>query len=255
MWLPVLTALLLFHFPLLSHTLIMKNGSYVVGKIKSQNKDEVVIDVNGVIRKYPKSSIHQIEFVDRVVQKEPVIKKKKEVKKKEAKVKELTLAGVMWRSAVIPGWGHYKTSEKLSAAGWFMLNLSALAWAYSKRSEAENAQAQYAKQATTNFFIIQSQVQPGGDPIQPLIQNYILGIAPYNSFQGKVNSYNQTLAVLGVVYVGQMIHALVSGSKYFKKKKIEAEKSAGMNFYILPESQQANFRNGMQGNASFYLRF
>lgn len=54
--------LLLFASPLLAHTLYMKDGRVIKGRIVAQTRTEVKINVNGTVLTFQKSDIRQVEF-------------------------------------------------------------------------------------------------------------------------------------------------------------------------------------------------
>lgn len=248
--------------PLISHTLIMKDGDIIVGKIKNQNKTEVVIDVDGVLKTYPKTLIKQIEFIDRKPVKKKIVPKvepKKETSPKPPA--ELNMTGIMWRSAVVPGWGHYKIGEKYSAAGYLTLSIASLGYSYSQRQQAKEKEKAYQSQTLVNFALVQS-VAPAGDAVTPLIQNFILGIGPYNQYQDQVTKYNQSFYVFAIIYTGHLVHAWLKGKKFLAARDQNKtsmnfnEKNTGWNLAILPTIDELNSgKSGFHGHFSFYQRF
>jgi len=214
----IILLLLLFTTPLLAHTLYMKDGRVIKGRIVAQTRTEVKINVNGTVLTFQKSDIRQVEF-DTPPQKpqQPIKKpeKKPEPAKKpdsEMPINRWTLAG---RSALIPGWGHWKAEEKWTGAGYFFLTAGLTAYAIQKRSAAISAKANYESQTIVNFAVIGS-TNPLGDPTGNLLFSALLGANNFNGYQSKVNAYNQSLQLLAVAYTGQIVHAWFTGRRLEK---------------------------------------
>lgn len=220
--------LFLFSFSgLFAHSLILKNGQIVQGKITNVTKEEVHINVNGVGKIYSKTLIKEISYKE---------SKKIEVKKvtveksvSEKKKRPLTEWDLSWRSAILPGYGLYKVKKKKWALIEGATAFLALFYANGERQKALQQKNVYTSKQTVYFSAIQSTAPPG-DLATPLIQQFILGVPIYNAYQTQVNKFNQSIQIFTLIYAAGIIHAWIAG----KRNAASDSPVTSFNFGILP---------------------
>jgi hypothetical protein len=231
-----------------AHTVYLKNGQRITGKITSQTSDSLEISVNGKIMTILKSNISQIDYFDTEVkkEKEKAAKPAKRKEKKDTDVSKewgLNRWTVTGRSVLIPGWGHYAVQEYYYAGGHAFLNLAALGYAYSSRDHALAAKAVYEKNVIMNMVIAQ-QVS-GGNITQSLVMNFFLGATNFNTYNASVVQYNNSISLLALVYLAQVGHAYYSGYRYEKEHPTEKapakkETSGSFGIYVGPDTVYYN---------------
>ena len=144
----VLAIFLLASGILRAETLILRNGTAVRGNIVSQNEKEVTLKTSGgqtiTFGKYQILKIvtkDNVEIKDlRKIKTEEESKLIEEEKKNspepsEESGKELSRSGIIWRSALLPGWGQYKEDRKFAALVFPALILISGAITYQKNLE------------------------------------------------------------------------------------------------------------------------
>lgn len=212
------TAILLILFlvtagPLLSHTLYLKDGRVIRGRILAQTAKEIRIDVSGSVLTFQKSDVRQVDF-EQEVKPLPVkpadkpTEKPAEASKTPFPLNRWTIAG---RSALIPGWGHYAIGDRWKGAGYLTASVLAAGYAYSRRSASLSAHATY--QSENGLILVAAQSMGGGQATQ-LITSMLLNNASYAPYQSAVDSFNNSLRILGLIYGLQVAHAYYSGRAY-----------------------------------------
>lgn len=243
-----LIPLLLFLIPtvtLRAHTLYLKNGEIIVGKIISKNRSEIHIRVDGNVRVIPNTQVKSINFRDRKPKRRPVRikkdKKKTESKKKKEEIEEETEGWplnrwtVAGRSMLLPGWGHFATEDYTTGSIYAGLSVVALVNANDAYKKVLVDRTNYNNRTTINFLYAQLSAEPG-DQTGPLLTNFLLGIEPYNHFAASVDHFNQSMQILAIVYGVQIAHAFYSGIQVEKNSE-----GGDVSLYFLPEFGNRNF--------------
>ena len=196
-------------------TVTLKNGGAVVGKIVSQSRKNIRIrKQNGQIVTIPKTNVRRVIF-GKVPEKKPEEKKPEEKppeeKKPETNIPEnnTSSAGpsrwdVMWRAAVLPGWGHYhagKSAYGFGIGGAFFASAGFTGYAVSNASTLE---AEYNDSTLTNFILTN---QFAADGTSAVLGNILLNSDPYSQFQSATDTANAAALVTGIIYLAQLSHA------------------------------------------------
>jgi hypothetical protein len=255
----VLTLFFVLSSGLSAHTVYLKNGQRITGKITSQNKESLEISVNGKVITILKSTIEQIDYFDREI-KSPVVKRPVKVKTETVEKSEgwgLNKWTITGRSTLIPGWGHYAAEEYYWAGGHAALNLSALAYVITSRSKALDAKAVYEQKVLVNMAA--SQVISNGDLGTSVLSNFVLGASNFNTYQSSVSQYNNAIAMLAIVYIAQLGHAYYTGTQYDKahgndKVKEGSKKKGSFMFYLGPDPTLQK-GNNQYASLNYTLRF
>ncbi|TGL71961.1 hypothetical protein EHQ67_02280 [Leptospira kmetyi] len=133
----ILILLVFFSVPLWSaQTILLKNGSSIKGDVTGQNEKTLTVRTENGVQTISKRSILKVIYKDVNEEEAKRIRQEEENKIREAKSAEEKkkieeeaivqkpepkLSGtrsrwsLVWRSAVLPGWGHYKAERKKTA--------------------------------------------------------------------------------------------------------------------------------------------
>lgn len=209
--------LFLFIEPLDAHTIYLKSGKQLIGKIIEQNKKEIIMEINGKKTMVQKSDVDQVDYFD--TPKPAVNEKQKKPEKKTEKLEKpaeerMNRWDIVGRSALIPGWGHYVTDHSNYAATYLGLNTVALSYSAYTRNVALKEKASYSASARILSLRTLSQISSGTNPGIAYLASTFAQAGPYNKYQSKVATYNNSLILLGIAYFGQLIHAYSSGINY-----------------------------------------
>lgn len=207
----------------------MKNSEVLIGRITAQTREAVTLRLdNGATRSIPKTSIARISYsadetarlrAERAAEekrREDEARKKAENSSRPqpvgpaAESERITPLGALWRSALLPGWGHYALGETWTAAGHAGLNALALGYVLTSRSAALAAESQHQSQVTTNFLLAFGPEQIGVET--RLALNVILNQNSYAPYQEKVDAHNQSWNFLAAAYLIQLAHVYWTAS-------------------------------------------
>ncbi len=269
----IFCAIFIFLEPLTAHTIYLKSGRKLVGKIIDQNKSEILFEMRGKKITVLKSNVDQVDYFDHEepVQKKPAVVKKPVVEKKSEKIEEVskpwglnrwTIAG---RSSLIPGWGHYATDHSYYAATYLGLTVVSLAYVASTRSTALKAESNYSSSANTISLVTYLQIASGTNVGVAFIGSMFAQAGPYNEYQSKVTAYNNSLGILSLIYLGQLAHAFYTGMKHeeLEAGKMAADKKTSLfsspdlkwNIVSLPEPGSGAGKPGTYTGLSFRMQF
>lgn len=207
--------LLVIAGPLFAHTLYLKDGRIIKGKILAQTAREIRIDVNGTVLTFQKTDVRQVDF-DQGPQVVPVKPQKPTDKPADKPASQLSLNRwtVAGRSALIPGWGHYAMGERWKGAGYLTATVLATGYALSRRSASLEARKTYESQNTLINVAIWTMPAGTTDVGTQLITSMLVGNSTYNPYQAEVDKFNNSMRILGIVYGLQLVHAYFSGRAY-----------------------------------------
>lgn len=206
--------LLVISGPLFAHTLYLKDGRIIKGKILAQTAREISINVNGTVLTFQKTDVRQVDF-EQGPQIAPV-KPAKPAEKPAERPAQLPLNRwtVTGRSALIPGWGHYAIGERWKGAGYLTATVLATGYALSRRSASLAARQNYESQNTLINVAIWTMPAGTTDVGTQLITSMLMSNSTYNPYQVEVNKFNNSMRILGIVYGLQLVHAYYSGRAY-----------------------------------------
>jgi hypothetical protein len=207
----------------------LKNNEALIGRITAQTREAVTLRLdNGAVRTIPKTAIARISYsaeeTARLRAERAAEEKRREDearKRAEANTRpdatepagpseSITPLGALWRSAVLPGWGHYALGETWTAAGHASLNALALGYVLVSRNAALAAESQHQSQVTTNFLLAFGPEQVGVESRLGL--NVILNQNSFAPYQEKVDAHNRSWYFLAAAYLFQLGHAYWSAS-------------------------------------------
>jgi hypothetical protein len=222
-------AAFLFSASLAADVVYMKNNEVLIGRITAQTREAVTLRLDsGATRNIPKTSIARISYsadetarlrAERAAEekrREDEARKKTEnttrpePNRPAAEQERITPLGALWRSAVLPGWGHYALGETWTAAGHAGLNALALGYVFTSRSAALAAESEHQSQVTTNFLLAFGPEQIGVESRLGL--NVILNQSSYAPYQEKVDAHNRSWYFLATAYLVQLAHVYWTAS-------------------------------------------
>lgn len=207
----------------------LKNNEALIGRITAQTREAVTLRLdNGAVRTIPKTAIARISYsaeeTARLRAERAAEEKRREDearKRAEANTRPdpdetpgprepITPLGALWRSAVLPGWGHYALGETWTAAGHAGLNALALGYVVVSRNAALAAESQHQSQVTTNFLLAFGPEQVGVETRLGL--NVILNQNSFAPYQEQVDAHNRSWYFLAAAYLFQLGHVYWSAS-------------------------------------------
>lgn len=221
--------------PISASTVILKNGKTIQGKIVNQSRTEVQIEVNGKVQTISKAEISEINLKD---PKKDDIKKVTTTKQPEIKTEETPTSSTWkdnkWtitaRSAVLPGWGQWRTGQKKWAMISFALFAGAAIYANNCRQHAAAEEANYKSNsiAITAAAFIDPTLNPvtADEAVRTtaLITRVLVTATatnPYfSSYSQATGQYNQAQWLLGAVYGLQLIHTFLFAKDYEKMQAL-----------------------------------
>jgi len=114
-------------------------------------------------------------------------------------------AGLMLRSALLPGWGQVAGGEPGIGYTLMGLTIAAVGGAGALHSQAVAAQANYNEQLMRyNLFV--SQTSLANSETERLLLATALQSGLYPAFKAKVHAANTAMAFAGTLYLGQLLH-------------------------------------------------
>lgn len=229
-------ALMLLPGQLQAETIILKNGQVISGKIVGQSRTQVRIDTGNGVRAVPKTQIRRISYESaaEVRRKQAEAERRRQQKLEEAERQRkaeqeaaeaarkaeaeaesetnnaatddsgLSYAGFALRNAVAPGWGFFANDQPILGGTYAALTAGALIYAYTTRVDALAAREENFSQVEFNTLL---SLAPGtADSSTRLALGFLTNQAASGPYQDKIDRHNQSLQLLGLVYVAQLAH-------------------------------------------------
>lgn len=229
--------------PILADRILLRNGQTIEGTIINQSRQQVVVRSAAGVKRIPKSQIRRIRYGKTEPEsRRPVIAKKEPEQKRESKKsnaaqkkadpepkpvveRPLDRTGVVWRSAVLPGWGHYAMKERTTGmlyGGAFLGSLIATLYYRDAALRYENKYHSTATDSSGSMGAL-SLYGPNVGSLDggstAAIWFAIRDGANKERYQQAIRRYHYSLAVLGGLYVSSLVHAFISGSSLAELKK------------------------------------
>jgi hypothetical protein len=167
LWKKIATILLLLlvAMPLGAHTVILRNGKVLYGNVSQQDRSNIYLLIKGKKETISKRNVLKILFQE--VKDKPAIKKiirveiiKKKRVNEEADIEIVNYDEYMkeilaeesqrklrwemsWRSAILPGWGHWHGNQSVRGSIYGTLYLASLGSAFSFSQQNKKAYSDY----------------------------------------------------------------------------------------------------------------
>jgi hypothetical protein len=291
--------LLFFVGSIHAETVLLRNGSILRGKLKSQSINDIVIIIDSKEQKVSKDKVFRVLYRDMSqseakkamlaeikklnpkdrekllseikdksivseVETKPTTEKpakeevvyieepspvvKPEPSKEATKVGLITKWGLVWRTALIPGWGHIHAKNYKTGIFYGFVFFGAGIFAASMSRQMNGAIAERDEKVNTS-----NAVTLFGGSIESALLLYYGGSNSSTQDDQRIFGYRAllytSLGVMTGVYIIQLINVYVLGSK------IEKSKEVGFNFYIAPEVSPLSKEIGTQQGVSYTFRF
>jgi hypothetical protein len=221
-----------FIFP---ETVILNNEEVIRGKVNSQDATFLkMTDESGKNRIISKTEILKVVYRDvkDKAELDKIIKEEKEKKGlKPTKVADKRdKKQLLWRSALIPGWGQWKAGRKKDT--YFTLAAFAIAGAVVLSTRSSLITEQDAVESQGRIFGIIAAA-----PNSPLDQNQKLGLVFFSNTQStqtaaKITSYNLSISIFGVIYFAQLTRTYFIGKEWEKEPETKTA--------VLPSGKMLN---------------
>ncbi|MFB5649571.1 LA_0442/LA_0875 N-terminal domain-containing protein [Leptospira wolffii] len=206
-------------------TILLRKGGKLMGNITGQNEKAITVQTAEGTKTIGKREILKIIYKDVTKEEENRIRKEEEKKLQEnPKIEEpLVIApppevktssrskwSVVWRSALLPGWGAWYAGRKkeggLTAAG-FATTLGLASYA---RVEAGSAKKDYDE------AVFRSSVQ-GAYIFGGAISNfYLYAVVPEarSKYDSSIHTYNGAVYLLASAYLAQLVRSYFIGKSW-----------------------------------------
>ncbi|WP_332476403.1 LA_0442/LA_0875 N-terminal domain-containing protein [Leptospira ainlahdjerensis] len=209
-----------------AQTILLKNGTSIKADVTGQNEKNIIVRMtDGTVKTISKKSILKVVYRDVNEEEAKRIRLEEEKKLKEAKsaeekkqIEEEAIVtkpnfkshrsgdrnrlSLVWRSAVFPGWGHYKADRKKSAYVYGSLFWTGILATFSSAQKVTQTKADY-DQASLNAQIL------GGD--SPFLAGQILTNGKRESYKKAINDYQQISTATAILYLIQLAHVYYTG--------------------------------------------
>lgn len=255
-----LTLLLSPVFLFAEQTILLRKGGKVVGDVVAQNEKTITVQSESGRKVLNKREILKIIYKDISKEEENRIRKEEEKKIQEnPQVVEEPLVipaepaktepsrsrwSVVWRSAIVPGWGQWYAGNKKEALVTGALFLGAVGYGASSRQAAESAKSSYDS-AVFLSGPVGTSILGGGVANLILITEVPSSRANYES---SIQTYNSSVYALGAVYLAQLVRS------YFVGRSWEQEANP-ITWGVYPKPEMVFGRLGWGAEASVQVGF
>ncbi|RHX89677.1 LA_0442/LA_0875 N-terminal domain-containing protein [Leptospira stimsonii] len=209
-----------------AQTILLKNGTSLKGDVTGQNEKNITVRLtDGSVKTISKKTILKVVYRDVNEEEATRIRQEEEKKLKEAKsadekkqiedeaiVAKPDFKGprsgdrnrwnLVWRSAVLPGWGHYKAERKNTAYVYGALFWTGFVATYVAAQKVTQTKADY-DQASLNAQVF------GGN--SPLLAGQILTNGKRDDYKKAIDDYQKISTATVILYLIQLGHVYYTG--------------------------------------------
>ncbi|MCE9500878.1 MAG: hypothetical protein K8R21_10330 [Leptospira sp.] len=272
----------LFTSPLFSETVLLRSGEILRGnvveqsakslRLKLENGNEKVIDKDRILKVVYKSmsdleaeKLHREELkiakereaATAREKEEQAAKKKSEsdvrVATEERKRGPISKWGIVARSAILPGWGHWKAGERKKGIIYSSLFLGSGLISFFLSNTARHSQKEYDSLIIASNILSNQFRQTGLSSFADFSLSQKLSHSEKEAKQNAAN-FQYSLGIVAIVYIGQLVHAYLTGVNFEKGNPGSARE--GLDFHAI-STVVGNFssENSFQRESEFSLLF
>jgi len=215
-------------------TVHLRNGKQIYGKIVNESQTEVKIHANGANRTLYMKDIRRIQYGT----KDPA-----EEAERLADEKPPGRFDIMWRSALLPGWGQLHADQPVAGIASAGLFGAGLILTLHIRNQAVTAKSNYDQSGILFLGSVAAAGATGANvpPEAGLAAYYLFGERSFAGYNERVEEANMALLFTGLVYLGQLTYAWFISPE--PKAAISSEnRYGGIDFVFVPE--QVNGSSG-----------
>lgn len=218
----------------------MKNGEVIVGRVIAQTAAQMRVETRAGVRVLQKTAIQRVSYSpaeeqaalareaaaekaaaekaaeaaeaarerrDAAARAEEARKKAEAARTDPARADEVPgPLGLTLRSAALPGLGHIALGKTYTGGAYMGLTAAALVNVFSRRSAALNAESKNSDDVNLNFAL--AFAPEALDVTTRLGLNIYLNSAAQTPYRAAIDGYDQSLLLLGAVYVWQLAHII-----------------------------------------------
>ncbi|MCR9144760.1 MAG: hypothetical protein NXI24_21150 [bacterium] len=267
---------------LVAEVIYLKNGAVIAGKVIGQTRATMRIQTATGVRTIQKTTIRRVSYSaaeeQRVVRQQAEARRQREAeaarkaeaeraareeaaRRAEAEANandandtnetdgtpgDITPGGYVWRSAVLPGWGHLAMGKTWTGAAYMGLGGLAIINVFASRSGALGAESQNADDVLFNFVLTYA---PDGLGVAERIgTSLFLNSQAQGPYRQAINRYEQSLGLLGAVYLIQLGHIIYDAYLGAAADEAEAaayragyrQPAAGWHFDLAPQAMESD---------------
>lgn len=218
---------------LTAEVIYMKNGEVIVGRVVAQTAAQMRVETRAGVRVLQKTAIQRVSYSPAEEQaalaRETAAEKaaaeaeaarerrdaeaRAEAARKKAEAARTDPArpgetpgpiGLTLRSAALPGLGHIALGKTYTGGAYMGLTAAAIANVFVRRSAALSAESKNNDDVNLNFAL--AFAPDALDVATRLGINVYLNSAAQTPYRAAIDRYDQSLLLLGVVYVWQLAH-------------------------------------------------
>lgn len=261
--------------PIFAESVVMRNGKVIKGKVLTQNSKTITIRTSdGQSQTIYKTKIFKVLYQDieeheakKLIAEDNQKQKKedipkKEITKEEPKKEEPTLLpkkpteekeiqtishrenrsrwSIVWRSAVLPGWGQYKADQKLWAyteGGLFWASVIGAGLSYEQASLAKHHYHSQVRRMDLEFLFFPNFIS---NPTLSDLYYSQREKANYHALQGSNSAAKVSAGVVGIFYLANLVHSYFLGTSW----ENEATSQARLEFHVKRASVQPRVAAG-----------
>ncbi len=273
---------------LAAEVIYLKNGEVIVGRVVAQTATQMRVETRNGVRVFQKTTIQRVSYssaeeqaalaretaaADEAERRAAAARAAEARKQAEAVRTDPGRAaetpgplGLTLRSAALPGLGHIALGKPYTGGAYMGLTAAALVNAFAQRSAALAAETKNSADVNLNFAL--AFAPDALDITTRLAINLYLNGAAQTPYRAAIDRYDQSLLIVGVVYVWQLAHivydawfadAIVSAASAMR-----APDAAGWRFAVAPERRDpedaalrsaAAMRGDLAGSLSYVFIF
>lgn len=149
---------------------------------------------------------------------------------------------LVWRSALLPGWGHYKAERKKTAYVYGALFGTGLAATFFSAQKVTQSKADY-DQASLNAQIL------GGS--SPFLAGQILTNGKRDDYKKAVDDYQKISTATAVVYLIQLVHVYYTGISWEEEEVAQTPQGSILKKGFQMDSMR-DFNSSQTGSTSSF---
>ncbi|WP_394854575.1 LA_0442/LA_0875 N-terminal domain-containing protein [Leptospira ellisii] len=239
-----------------AQTILLKNGTSLKGDVTGQNEKTITVRTeDGSVKTFSKKSILKVIYKDvndeevkrirqeeeRKLQEAKTADEKKKIEEQAVVVPEPVKTGgsrsrwsLVWRSAVLPGWGHWKAERKKTSIVYGSLFWGGVVFTAISANQIQQKKSEYDQSTLIAQF--------SGD----LIFGEWYVSDKRAAYKKSIHDYQNAAAGTALIYLIQLTHSYFTGVSWEQEETVLSPQGE-----ILKKGLQLDsYREWSQGNAA-----
>ncbi|EMJ93266.1 LA_0442/LA_0875 N-terminal domain-containing protein [Leptospira alstonii] len=214
-----------------AQTILLKNGTSVKGDVTGQNENNITVRLeDGSVQTFSKKGILKVIYKDINEEEAKRIRQEEETKIREAKTAEekkqiqeksiFTQSegkglgqknrwSLVWRSAVLPGWGHYKADRKKTGIAYGALFWGSLFLTMTAAKNVKNTKSEYENVSAAVQLLPSDQI--------PALRQWIVS-GKRSEYKKSIDDYEKVATGTVLIYLIQLANSYFTGIIWEKEE-------------------------------------